>query len=609
MNVRFSSLLAFVGIFLFTSCNKEFSDVDASLLPTDTFVIEKQTALVGVQHERIEVIRTDDLSFLYLGQYQDPVFGTTTASVTTQLSLPLSSSGIFGLMSAENEEEGTSAEGTNINPHNEEETVKNVWLELPFYTNQRDSDGDGVIDIFDIDPDDKESDSDGDGLTDIQESMTVNFDPLKADTDGDGINDGEDTDTINPDADANNYEIEFLFGDSSQEVYFQVKELSYFLPLLDPDDNFQSIRSFYSNNDLEQEGFTSNGLYDDKINLSFEELVFYNEDDPETEDVDESTLVGERLAPRVRIPLEPSYFQQKLFEREGESVLFDNNDFQEYFNGLVISIQNNTNPLLMQLNFVAGQIKIEYDFKKLVLIEDGDTANPSDYVVEDSSSTYTLGLSGVQFNSIAQDEPVLEVQNALRGQDDGQYIYLKGGLGVVSYIDLFAGAEGQSQLTELQSNPWLINEANLTFYVDQQKVADLGLSELPSRLYLFDADESTPLEDYIIDGTSGSHPDQVKTTFGGLAQYNEAGEVISYKFVITEHLSKLIRQADDYENIQLGLCVSSDYLNIQSTEVVQPELEVPQSAISSPLGVILAGPNHTNPDLRLQLEIFYTAYQ
>jgi hypothetical protein len=609
MNVRFSSLLAFVGIFLFTSCNKEFSDVDASLLPTDTFVIEKQTALVGVQHERIEVIRTDDLSFLYLGQYQDPVFGTTTASVTTQLSLPLSSSGIFGLMSAENEEEGTSTDDTNINPHNEEETVKNVWLELPFYTNQRDSDGDGVIDIFDIDPDDKESDSDGDGLTDIQESMTVNFDPLKADTDGDGINDGEDTDTINPDADANNYEIEFLFGDSSQEVHFQVKELSYFLPLLDPDDNFQSIRSFYSNNDLEQEGFTSNVLYDDKINLSFEELVFYNEDDSETEDVDESTLVGERLAPRVRIPLEPSYFQQKLFEREGESVLFDNNDFQEYFNGLVISIQNNTNPLLMQLNFVAGQIKIEYDFKKLVLIEDGDTANPSDYVVEDSSSTYTLGLSGVQFNSIAQDEPALEVQNALRGQDDGQYIYLKGGLGVVSYIDLFAGAEGQSQLTELQSNPWLINEANLTFYVDQQKVADLGLSELPSRLYLFDADESTPLEDYIIDGTSGSHPDQVKTTFGGLAQYNEAGEVISYKFVITEHLSKLIRLPDNYENIQLGLCVSSDYLNIQSTEVVQPELEVPQSAISSPLGVILAGPNHTNPDLRLHLEIFYTAYQ
>ena len=122
MNVRFSSLLAFVGIFLFTSCNKEFSDVDASLLPTDTFVIEKQTALVGVQHERIEVIRTDDLSFLYLGQYQDPVFGTTTSSVTTQLSLPLSSSGIFGLMSAENEEEGTSTDDTNINPHNEEET-------------------------------------------------------------------------------------------------------------------------------------------------------------------------------------------------------------------------------------------------------------------------------------------------------------------------------------------------------------------------------------------------------------------------------------------------------------------------------------------------------
>jgi hypothetical protein len=68
MNVRFSSLLAFVGIFLFTSCNKEFSDVDASLLPTDTFVIEKQTALVGVQHERIEVIRTDEIYLFFISR-------------------------------------------------------------------------------------------------------------------------------------------------------------------------------------------------------------------------------------------------------------------------------------------------------------------------------------------------------------------------------------------------------------------------------------------------------------------------------------------------------------------------------------------------------------
>ena len=36
--------------------------------------------------------------------------------------------------------------------HDEQETVSEVWLEIPFYTNQIDRDGDGVIDAFDIDP-------------------------------------------------------------------------------------------------------------------------------------------------------------------------------------------------------------------------------------------------------------------------------------------------------------------------------------------------------------------------------------------------------------------------------------------------------------------------
>jgi len=62
--------------------------------------------------------------------------------------------------------------------------------------------------------------------------------------------------------------------------------------------------------------------------------------------------------------------------------------------------------------------------------------------------------------------------------------------------------------------------------------------------------------------------------------------------------------------VRLGLTVSSDYLNIQNTTVAGPTaFEIPQSSINTPLSVILAGPNHTNPDLRLQLNIFYTAYE
>jgi hypothetical protein len=609
MNLKLSCGL-FALVFIILSCEKEFSNVGSSLLPSDTFVIDSQMASVEVEHNAVEIIRSDNLSFFYLGEYEDQVFGNTTARFTTQLSLPNASTGIFGKMNVDQETNGVGSENINKNPHDEQETVTQVWLEIPFYTNQRDRDGDGVIDVFDIDPDDPDSDSDGDTLTDLEESRLANLDPLNPDTDGDGINDAEDEDTINPDTEANVYEIDYLYGDTNQEVHFQVKKLNFFLPNLDPEDNFESDKAFYSDKDFEQEGLTSQPLFDDKFTLDFDEIVSFKVDDPETEDVDESTEVDQRLSPRIRIPLDTAFFQQSILEIEGEDMLLDNNRFQEYFNGIVIGLQSTASPLMMQLNFGTGVIKIEYDYKELVLTDGGDASNAEDYESQDSSSVYTLNLSGVRFNTITQTQTSAEVQTAINGSGDGQNIYLKGGLGVVSYIDLFVGDAGQDQLQTLQDNPWLINEANLTLYVDRQKINDLGLNDLPSRLYLFDASESIPLLDFNADPTSGPNPADIKSTFGGLAQVDDNGDVTSYKFVITNHLSNLLRNPDDFDNVRLGLTVSSDFLNTQNTSVTAPTaFEIPQSSINTPLSVILAGPNHSNPDLRLQLEIFYTAYQ
>jgi hypothetical protein len=609
MNLKLSCGL-FALVFIILSCEKEFSNVGSSLLPSDTFVIDSQMASVEVEHNAVEIIRSDNLSFFYLGEYEDQVFGNTTARFTTQLSLPNASTGIFGKMNVDQETNGVGSENINKNPHDEQETVTQVWLEIPFYTNQRDRDGDGVIDVFDIDPDDPDSDSDGDTLTDLEESRLANLDPLNPDTDGDGINDAEDEDTINPDTEANVYEIDYLYGDTNQEVHFQVKKLNFFLPNLDPEDNFESDKAFYSDKDFEQEGLTSQPLFDDKFTLDFDEIVSFKVDDPETEDVDESTEVDQRLSPRIRIPLDTAFFQQSILEIEGEDMLLDNNRFQEYFNGIVIGLQSTASPLMMQLNFGTGVIKIEYGYKELVLTDGGDASNAEDYESQDSSSVYTLNLSGVRFNTITQTQTSAEVQTAINGSGDGQNIYLKGGLGVVSYIDLFVGDAGQDQLQTLQDNPWLINEANLTLYVDRQKINDLGLNDLPSRLYLFDASESIPLLDFNADPTSGPNPADIKSTFGGLAQVDDNGDVTSYKFVITNHLSNLLRNPDDFDNVRLGLTVSSDFLNTQNTSVTAPTaFEIPQSSINTPLSVILAGPNHSNPDLRLQLEIFYTAYE
>ena len=105
MNLKLSIGL-FSILLLISSCEKEFNDLGASLLPSDTFVIEKETAPVRAEHKSIEVVRTDNLSFFSLGEYEDAVFGNTKASFTTQLSLATSSTGTFGSMSPDTETNG-----------------------------------------------------------------------------------------------------------------------------------------------------------------------------------------------------------------------------------------------------------------------------------------------------------------------------------------------------------------------------------------------------------------------------------------------------------------------------------------------------------------------
>ena len=165
-------------------------------------------------------------------------------------------------------------------------------------------------------------------------------------------------------------------------------------------------------------------------------------------------------------------------------------------------------------------------------------------------------------------------------------------------------------MENFKANPWLSMKPTSFYTLTNMKINALGIKDLPNRLYLFTESDGSPLEDFSIDASAGPYPEDNKTTFGGLAQYDDEGEVTSYKFVITKHISNLIRESADFENVRLGLSTSSPFINTQISDVISPtEFSIPQSTITTPTSVILAGPNHSNPDLRLQLEIYYTAYE
>lgn len=593
------------------SCTKEFNDIDPQMLPGSSFLFESESFGVEVSHQQTGVVRTDNLGLYQLGHIEDLFFGRTSAQYTTQISLPTTGGDSFGSASAETEAEGiqtTSADTLSVDRpvHNEQETVTAVWLEIPYVTNQRDSDGDGVIDVLDVDPDDRDSDTDGDNLTDYEESINPNLNPLEADTDGDGINDDVDEDTVHPDSGANSYEIDLLYGNAEQ-VHFKVHKSDYYLRTLDPNANFEQEQAYFSDFDLIQQGLAPTVLFDGNVTLDFKEIITYKEDDPGTEDVNESEEVDQRLTPRLRIPLQNTSLFQDILDKEGASELANNESFQGYFQGLVLGIDESI-PMLMQLNFSAGQLRVEYDYQKLVLKEEGDPSKQADYIVEEASGSLSLPMSGISFNTFAQTGFSAEVSSAVSGNDNQENIYLKGGPGVMAQIDLFTGTDGQSLLEDLQTRPWLINEANLILYVDRDKTALMGDVAQPERLYLFDATNHLPIADYSTDDSTGTYSDQIKTNYGGIPQLDDSNNIVSYKFRVTKHLSNLLRNPEDFENVALGLSVSSNILTTANT-TTSDEREVPAAMISNPLGTILAGPNHSNPDLRLKLEVFYTEYE
>lgn len=590
-----------VCFLFFISCNKEYNTIGTDFLRSDTFDTNVEYVDVAVKQKRIPPFKSIGLPIYQLGKIQDQIFGNRDATFVTQLGLE-ELNPIFGITSQTKEEEG---DDSNILIIKENELVVDAYLDIPFYNNTFDSDGDGVIDEYDVDPFDIYSDSDGDGLADVLERSN-GTDPLDPDTDDDGILDNVDTDTINPRQGATVYDIDSLIGNREASFKVKVQELDYFLSTYDPSNNFETFLKYYSNDQV-IENFTGKVLYDGEVEINTEEIVIYKEDDPDTDDVDESTQVKERLTPRLRIPIDKDYMQSKIIDMEGNIDLSNQDNFNMYFKGLFLSAYDFSDPLLLILNYADASINIVYEYDKYN--RNDTTDDTSDDTIDREKKTFKLNLTGNQINILKQDPLSPEISKALNSNsEDLKRVYLRGGEGIMMEIDLFDDGTGNDILGEIKSNGWLINEANLTMYIDKEAIDMSGGIIEPSRLFLYDIESKAPVVDYFIDQSQGQKQKDQKAVHSGLIEIDEDRKGIKYKIRISEHVKNIIR--NDSLNKKLALVVTSDITNAVNTELKNnDELEyIPISSVINPLGTILYGPNPepTNHDKRFRLELFYT---
>ena len=592
-----SKFLILLLITLF-SCTKEYNTIGTDILKSDTFKTNVELVPINVVQKAIPPFKSNALPAYQLGSINDNLFGKSEASFITQVNLS-EISPYFGLWSQQRENDG---DDSNIAVIEENETVTNVYLDIPFFNNTFDSDGDGVIDIYDVDDNDINSDSDGDGLTDIQERAN-GTDPLNPDTDGDGITDDKDTDTQNPNAGATLYDIDSLIGNRDASFKIKVQELDYYLRSFDPTDNFESFQKYYSD-ETQLLNFSGSTIHDDEVSIDTNEIVIYKEDDPDTDDVDESQEVKERLTPRLRLTLDKDFFQRKIIDHEGSDDMTNVDNFNIYFKGLVLQAYDFSDELLMILDYSNAKINIEYEYDKYNKNDTDD--NTSDDTIDKVKANYELNLSGNQINVFNKSPYNQNILNNLNSSDNLSRVFLKGGEGLIAEIDLFTDNDGNNVLDDIRSNGWLVNEANLTMYIDRDKLNESGDIIEPFRVYLYDIDAKTPLPDYYIDNSTGPKKSNVKIVHSGILELDEDGKGLKYKIRISEHVKNIVR--NDSISPKLGLAVSSSISNSVNTDVKSTDVMkyIPLATAINPLGTVFIGPNPEpeNFDKRMRLEIY-----
>jgi hypothetical protein len=587
-------VLMLAGIYF--SCDDDFNEIGTNIIGGGNFETEKAVFEAYAFNRELTAARTDGLPIYQLGNLNNSIYGQTNATIVSQVSLSTQNP-IFGRI-RQNIEDENAADSDPLTI-DEKETVTKVYLNIPFFTENsalNDSDSDGVIDRFDKNPNDPNSDSDNDGVPDNVENVN-GTNPLDPDTDGDGINDLDDDDTPR-DIFPRKFEIDSIYGERNATINLKVDELTFYLRDLDPSSNFETPQEYFSN--AEFTGFLGTNLYNDTYQLVDEEVLLFKEDDPETEDVDESLEVEARLSPRLRVELDTQFFQENLLDREGETILDNNLNFREFLRGIVISATSNTEDLLILFDMGSANIEVQYEYDR---VNTKGTPETTDDEIETLEDSFTLSLTGNRVNVFERDPfPVDETQEASR-------IYLRGGSGNMAEIQLF-DKEGTENLEEIRQNNWLINEANLTFYVDRETLDASGGVTEPFRIYLYNLQDNTALLDYQFDLTQDQNPVRSRTTYGGILEKNDDGTGFRYKIRLTEHINNLVRK--DSTNVKLGLTVTSNInvgtlLNAKANP--DENIMVPQSAIINPFGTVLFGSAVTEPeneDKKLRLEIYYT---
>ena len=335
------------------------------------------------------------------------------------------------------------------------------------------------------------------------------------------------------------YSLDSIIGDVNEPFNLNIYETSTYLSYLNPTDPSKK-NSYFSDFVFEKKGIELNSQSNIQFIPNEKDTVIYVKRRTSnnlliTTDtikyLDNSSATNP--IPFARIPLKEDRIKE-LFLDKYESTEFNSQDaFNNYFRGIILEATGNKGSLIsFKFNNVSAELNpsIEVFYTNTVL----------NTITRDTIKTFRINnsfpLAGVRTNTFKMDNKVYPVNNEVK---------IQGAAGSEVKIDLFGNDSDNNgiadKIEELRSKNWLINDATLTFYIDQSKDTIFA----PNRLYLFKNDETTttnPVLSQIKDATS-------EAAIGGIGGYllrDSNGKKEKYTFKITDYISDLLNGETNY---------------------------------------------------------------
>ncbi|WGH74756.1 DUF4270 family protein [Tenacibaculum tangerinum] len=322
------------------------------------------------------------------------------------------------------------------------------------------------------------------------------------------------------------YKLDSILGNVDVGTSVMVKQNNTYLNTLNPSDPSKR-NSFFSNFDYESiqvlnetSDFTFKPSEKDTV-FSYERIDRFNPSKTYEEIVKATrTNNGETIAvPFLAIPLDVSKMKSLFWDKFESSEFSSKEEFENYFRGLIIEASG-TDGSLVPFNLTASPgPSLEFHYTKYLV-------DASNTVTDTINRKYNFPLSGIQ-NSVYKMTPsTTSTANSFVIQGTA------GSMAEVKIID-------DVKLQELRSNNWLVNDASLTFYVNNEISDDASI--LPQRLFLYQNKENE---------SGGTSPTQLidayieAVNFGGnLEKEDDSPE--KYTFRITNYISNLLSGEED----------------------------------------------------------------